>query len=72
VLAMTAEFEHKQVKKYLEESIQAYLVYPPDNDFLKGYLSALLVVAEEAVGLPMESPPFVEARELVKHRARDN
>jgi len=72
VLAMTAEFEHKQVKKYLEESIQAYLGYPPDTDFLRGFLSALLLVAEEALGLPMEAPPFAEAGKLVKRCARDN
>ena len=65
--AWTAEFEHKQVQRYLEKSIQAYLGDPPDSDFLDGYLSALLVVAEEAIGLPMESFPFAEAQELVRH-----
>lgn len=65
VLAWTAAFEHKQVRQYLEESIQAFLGDPPDNDFLDGFLSALLLVAEEAAGLPMEAPPFAEARGLV-------
>jgi len=66
VLAMTAEFEHKQVQKYLQASIQAYLRDPPDNDFLRGYLSALLVVAEEALGFPMEARPFVQALKLLR------
>ena len=70
VRGWTAEFEHQQVQKYLEESIHAYLGDPPDTAFLDGLLSALLLVAEEAVGLPMESFPFKEARELVY--ARDN
>ena len=72
VLAWTAEFEHKQVQRYLEESIQAFLVDPPDSDFLRGYLSALLVVAEEALGLRMEALPFVETQKLVKRYAHDN
>ena len=64
VLALTAEFELKQVQKYLTESIESYLSDPPDNDYLRGYLSALLVVAQESLGLPMECPPFVDARGL--------
>jgi hypothetical protein len=71
VLALTAEFEHKQVQKYLTESIESYLSDPPDSDFLCGYLSALLVVAEESLGLPMEYPPFKDARDLVKSYSRD-
>ena len=47
MLALTAEFEHKQVQKYLTKSIESYLSDPPDDDFLCGYLSALLVVAHE-------------------------
>jgi len=65
VLAWTADFEHKQMQKYLHECIQAFLGDPPDNDFRDGFLSALLLVAEEAAGLPMEASPFAEARELV-------
>lgn len=71
VLAMTAEFEHRQVQKYLEASIQAYLSDPPDSDYLRGYLSALLAVAEEALGLPMEALPYLEARKLVRWKAEE-
>ena len=72
MLALTAEFEHKQVQKYLTKSIESYLSDPPDDDFLCGSLSALLVVAHEALGRPMECPPFVEARNLVKGYSRDH
>ncbi len=72
VLALTAEFEHEQVQKYITESIESYLSDPPDSDFLCGYLSAMLVVAEESLGLPMECLPFVEGRSLLKRYSRDH
>jgi hypothetical protein len=71
VLKWIAEFEHKQVEKYVKESVQSFLGDPPDNDFLCGFLSAMLVVEEEALGLPLGSPPFAEAQELVERYVRD-
>jgi hypothetical protein len=70
-LRWIAEFEYKQIKEWLKEYVQAFLGDPPDSDSLCGFLSALLLVAEEALGLPMESPPFSDARELVKRYWRD-
>jgi hypothetical protein len=37
---------------------------PPDTDFQCGFLGAMLVLAEEALGLRMDLPPFAEAHEL--------
>jgi hypothetical protein len=71
VLRWIAEFEHKQIEEWLKESVQGFLGDPPDNDFLCGFLSALLLVEEEAIGLPLGSPPFAEARELPERYIRD-
>ena len=65
VLRWIAEFEHKKIEEWVKANVQGFLGDPPDNDFLDGFLSALLLIEEEALGLPMESPPFAEARELV-------
>ena len=50
-----------QVEEYVTEAVQMFLLAPPDTDFQCGFLAALLVVAKEALGLRMDSPPFAEA-----------
>jgi hypothetical protein len=40
---------------------------PPNTDSQWGYLSALLVVAKEALGQRMDMSPFAEAQELWKN-----
>ena len=49
---------------YIKSSVAAYLQDPPDTEFQRGYLAALLVLAEEALGLRMDLPPFAEAHKL--------
>jgi hypothetical protein len=44
--------------------VAAHLPDPPDTDFQRGFLAALLVFAEEALGLRMDMPPFAEAQKL--------
>jgi hypothetical protein len=55
------------VEEYIKDSIQTFLVDPPDTDAQWGYLSALLVVAKEALGQQMDMSPFAEAHELWKN-----
>jgi hypothetical protein len=52
------------IEKYGERAVQSFLSDPPDTDFQRGFLSAMLVIAEEALGLPVDAPPFKEAQEL--------
>jgi len=52
------------VYTYIKSSVAMFLVDRPDTDFQRGFLSALLVVAEEALGLRMDIPPFAEAQKL--------
>jgi hypothetical protein len=49
---------------YVTNSVEASLLNPPDTDFQRGYLAALLVLAEEALGLRMDMHPFREAHNL--------
>ena len=50
---------------YIKSSVEPFLLYPPDTDFQRGYLAALLNVAGEALGLHVGKPPFKYAQELV-------
>lgn len=52
------------VYTYIKSNVEPYLLYPPDTDFQRGYLAALLNVAEEALGLHLGKSPFKEAQEL--------
>lgn len=57
---------------YVIASVAASLSNPPDSDFQRGYLAALLVLADEALGLRMDVHPFAEAHRLcftAKYRA---
>jgi hypothetical protein len=52
------------VYDYIKNSVAASLQAPPDTEFQRGYLAALLVLAEEALGLSMDLSPFAEAHKL--------
>ena len=45
-----------------QEHAATFLLSPPDTDFQRGYLAALLNVAEEALDCISESTPFAEAQ----------
>jgi hypothetical protein len=49
---------------YIRSSVAAYLLDPPDTEFQRGYLAALLILAEEALGLRMDTHHFAEAHNL--------
>ena len=53
------------VYTYIKSSVDDFLLDPPDSDFQRGYLAALLGVAEEALGLHLGKSPFMEAAEAV-------
>jgi hypothetical protein len=52
------------VEEYVRSAVQGFLGDPPDTEFQRGYLASLLVLAEEALGLRMDLPPFAEAHKL--------
>ena len=60
----------------MSETIYTYIKSrvddPPDTDFQRGYLAALLGVAESALGLHLGKPPFLEAQKLFSPAATMN
>jgi hypothetical protein len=54
------------VGEYVRSAVQGFVGDPPDTDSQWGYLSALLVVAKEALGMRMDLAPFAEAHQLGK------
>jgi hypothetical protein len=52
------------VEEYVRSAVQGFLADPPETDSQWGYLSALLVVAKEALGQLMDMTPFAEGHEL--------
>ena len=52
------------VHTYIKGNVETFLLDPPDTDFLRGYLAALLNVAEEALGLHLAKSPYKEAQKL--------
>jgi hypothetical protein len=52
------------VEAYVTSAVRTFLVDPPDTDSQWGFLSALLVVAKEALGMRMDNSPFAEAQEM--------
>jgi hypothetical protein len=44
-------FDAGKVRRYIEESLRGFVNDPPDNDFQRGFLEALIVIMQEAVGV---------------------
>ena len=49
-------FSEKSAERYIKQAIAAFVRDPPDSDFQRGYLEALLVVQREAFN-PRASTP---------------
>ena len=51
------------VYDYIKREMEMSLGGPPDTDFQRGYLAALLVLAQDVLGFDMNKSPFAEAEE---------
>ena len=58
------------VAEYVTRSVQSFLGDPPDNEYQHGFLSAMLAIAKEALGMPQDTYPFAEAEKLTRDRER--
>src|SRR5262245_38384704 len=65
-----AKHMSEKVEEYVPRAVSTFLVDPPDTDSQWGFLSALLVVAKEALELRMDKSPFAEAQELERRAMR--
>jgi hypothetical protein len=45
--------------------LQSFIGDPPDNDFQCGYLSAVLVIATEVIGIGVSDPVWIKASSLL-------
>jgi len=60
------------VEEYVTSSVQTFLGDPPDSDYQRGFLGAMLIVAKEPLGLQMDKPPFKKAEKLLRRSAVSN
>ena len=54
------------VYTYVKKEAEMSVLNPPDTDFQRGYLAAILVLAEEVLGLRMDMPPFAKALKMCR------
>lgn len=47
-MSNVVHLSEKSAEQYIEQAIAAFMRDPPDTDFQRGYLEALLVVQREA------------------------
>jgi hypothetical protein len=45
------------VEGYVRSAVKGFVSDPPDSDFQRGYLAAMLIVAEQALGHRLDLPP---------------
>lgn len=49
-MAQIIDFDAVRARTYIEQAVESFLKDPPDSDYQRGYLAALLTVWEEAIG----------------------
>lgn len=54
------------MEEYVVRAIEGFLKDPPDCDFQRGYLAALITIGVEAMGLAKDDPLIVAAEEAMK------
>lgn len=56
-MSNVVHFSEKSAERYIQQAIEAFVRDPPDSDFQRGYLEALLVVKREAFINPQARMP---------------
>lgn len=70
---MTAElidFEARRAGPTLMGQIEGFLRDPPDTEFQRGFLAALLAVHEETLGRGRTDARFIAAEEMLRRSAQ--
>jgi hypothetical protein len=52
------------IYRYIKTAVEMFLLDPPDTDSQRGYLAALMVLANDVLGLDMNKKPFAEAEKV--------
>jgi hypothetical protein len=59
-------------QRFIERAIDGFLSDPPDSDFQRGYLAALLNVYREGLGVPASNGRIIAAEKLTSARTYEN
>jgi|GEM_PF-5575471 len=59
------DLDARRVEPYLISTIDGFLGDPPDSDFQRGYLSAMLAVYREAVGRGQSDARVIAAERML-------
>ena len=51
-------FDVEKASRYVDQALHGFMNDPPDSDYQRGFLAALLVVYEEGCGKPVEGGRF--------------
>jgi hypothetical protein len=55
----------ENAEEYVRSSVASFLSDPPDSEYQRGFLGAMLIVAKEALDLSPDIQPFAEAQKLL-------
>jgi hypothetical protein len=56
--------DSQKIETYLREAMERFITDPPDDEYQQGFLGALMVIYEEALGMPKDSNILVAVKEL--------
>lgn len=62
------DFDSAKVRPYLEQGIEGFLGDPPDTEFQRGYLAALICVYKEGLSNPRLQDARIVAAEAMLNR----
>lgn len=65
-------FDEARARRYITEAVTGFLQDPPDSDFQRGFLAALLACHDEALSKREEDSRITAARRLVTGHAAAN
>ena len=66
VMAQIVDLEARRITPYVLEAIAGFIGDPPDSQFQRGYLSALLDIYREGLGNKSADARVVAAEEIMK------
>lgn len=64
--AEVVDFDERRITPYLVEAIGGFLTDPPDTDYQRGYLAALVSVYREGLGREANDARLVAAERLLR------
>ncbi len=60
-----------EAEAMMRQALDLFAIDPPDSDFQKGYLCALMIFAKEALGFASNDPALAQCENLFSNRHAD-